>query len=314
MPGGQPLEFKFSKRARWASEGRWLDVLHEGSWPSIPVARTNKLNRGRRIRISSRKKLVAIDLEIDSESKSLLPQGEFGVVLILFRWEDDKDYDLEALEGIMSVMDNGKVMMIFVGTTELAQILHLKMNNQDQNSYLYGFKLSMDSRSNQFSTTELCNGRDTAGWMELESIERTVLILVIHFEMKDLFEFNCTEVVKNSSLCFTYLNKLSEVEILLRAQKIVVELSNENAKKVVCSSAAVLLLGYTPWYPRSAELMPKFAEAATMLREMGSDLVVAKLDAERHEKAANLLGIKGFPTILLFIDGSPLTYRGGFTK
>ncbi|XP_042433571.1 protein disulfide isomerase-like 1-5 [Zingiber officinale] len=110
------------------------------------------------------------------------------------------------------------------------------------------------------------------------------------------------------------LNKLSEAEILRRAQKIVVELGNENAEKVVRSSAAVLLLGYTPWCPRSAELMPKFVEAATVLREMGSNLVVAKLDAERHEKAANLLGIKGFPTILLFIDGSPLTYKGGFTK
>ncbi|XP_042436795.1 protein disulfide isomerase-like 1-5 isoform X2 [Zingiber officinale] len=109
-------------------------------------------------------------------------------------------------------------------------------------------------------------------------------------------------------------NKLSEAEILRRAQKIVVELSNENAEKVVLSNAAVLLLGYAPWCPRSAELMPKFAEAATALREMGSNLVVAKLDAERHEKAAKLLGIKGFPTILLFIDGSPLAYRGGFTK
>ncbi|KAG6479889.1 protein disulfide isomerase-like 1-5 [Zingiber officinale] len=109
-------------------------------------------------------------------------------------------------------------------------------------------------------------------------------------------------------------NKLSEAEILRRAQKIVVELSNENAEKVALSNAAVLLLGYAPWCPRSAELMPKFAEAATALREMGSNLVVAKLDAERHEKAAKLLGIKGFPTILLFIDGSPLAYRGGFTK
>lgn len=83
---------------------------------------------------------------------------------------DDKDYGLEALEEIMSVMDNGKVVVIFAGysepmkrviesnegfrrrvtkyfyfddfsTTELAQILHIKMNHQDQNSLLYGFNL-----------------------------------------------------------------------------------------------------------------------------------------------------------------------------
>ena len=83
---------------------------------------------------------------------------------------DDKDYGLEALEEIMSVMDSGKVVVIFAGysepmkrviqsnegfcrrvtkffyfddfnTTELAQILHIKMDHQDQNSLLYGFKL-----------------------------------------------------------------------------------------------------------------------------------------------------------------------------
>lgn len=109
-------------------------------------------------------------------------------------------------------------------------------------------------------------------------------------------------------------SRSSEAELLRRAQRIVLELSNENAKKVVDSNEAVLLLGYTPWCPRSAELMPRFAEAATTLREMGSSLVVAKLDAERHAKAASLLGIKGFPTILLFANGTALAYRGGFTK
>nr|XP_010925845.1 uncharacterized protein LOC105048278 [Elaeis guineensis] len=90
--------------------------------------------------------------------------------LIPMQKADDKDYGLEALEEIMSVMDSGKVVVIFAGycepmkrviasnegfcrrvtkffyfsnfsTTELAQILHLKMNNQDQGSVLYGFKL-----------------------------------------------------------------------------------------------------------------------------------------------------------------------------
>lgn len=83
---------------------------------------------------------------------------------------DDKDYGLEALEEIMSVMDSGKVVVIFAGYSEpmsrviasnegfcrrvtkffhfddfssedLAKILHLKMSNQGENSLLYGFKL-----------------------------------------------------------------------------------------------------------------------------------------------------------------------------
>uniref|UniRef100_A0A1D1YFZ8 Protein cfxQ n=1 Tax=Anthurium amnicola TaxID=1678845 RepID=A0A1D1YFZ8_9ARAE len=90
--------------------------------------------------------------------------------LIPMQKADDKDYGLEALEEIMSVMDSGKVVVIFAGykepmqrvissnegfcrrvtkffyfddfsSLELAQILHLKMKDQEENSLLYGFKL-----------------------------------------------------------------------------------------------------------------------------------------------------------------------------
>ncbi|XP_027177326.1 protein CfxQ homolog [Coffea eugenioides] len=90
--------------------------------------------------------------------------------LIPMQKADDKDYGVEALEEIMSVMDSGKVVVIFAGYSEpmkrvissnegfcrrvtkfflfndfssedLAKILHLKMTNQVENSLLYGFKL-----------------------------------------------------------------------------------------------------------------------------------------------------------------------------
>uniref|UniRef100_A0A1D1YGF8 protein disulfide-isomerase n=1 Tax=Anthurium amnicola TaxID=1678845 RepID=A0A1D1YGF8_9ARAE len=105
----------------------------------------------------------------------------------------------------------------------------------------------------------------------------------------------------------------SEAEVLSRAQGIVLELSNDNARRVVEGSEYVLVLGYAPWCPNSAVLMPRFAEAATALRGLGSPLVMAKLDAERHAKAASLLGVKGFPTLLLFVNGSAQPYTGGFT-
>lgn len=90
--------------------------------------------------------------------------------LIPMQKSDDKDYGLEALEEIMSVMDSGTVVVIFAGYSEpmkrvissnegfcrrvtkffhfddfiskdLAKILHIKMNNQGEDSILYGFKL-----------------------------------------------------------------------------------------------------------------------------------------------------------------------------
>ncbi|XP_057968591.1 ribulose bisphosphate carboxylase/oxygenase activase, chloroplastic [Malania oleifera] len=90
--------------------------------------------------------------------------------LIPMQKADDKDYGLEALEEIMSVMDSGKIVVIFAGysepmkrvissnegfcrrvtkffyfndfsSEELAKIMHLKMKNQVEDSLLYGFRL-----------------------------------------------------------------------------------------------------------------------------------------------------------------------------
>ncbi|XP_043808017.1 ribulose bisphosphate carboxylase/oxygenase activase, chloroplastic isoform X2 [Manihot esculenta] len=90
--------------------------------------------------------------------------------LIPMQKADDKDYGLEALEEIMSIMDSGKVVVIFAGYSEpmkrviasnegfcrrvtkffrfddftsedLAKIVHIKMNNQPEEGLLYGFNL-----------------------------------------------------------------------------------------------------------------------------------------------------------------------------
>jgi protein disulfide-isomerase A1 len=105
----------------------------------------------------------------------------------------------------------------------------------------------------------------------------------------------------------------SEAGVLTRAQRIVIELNNENTKRVIDGNEFVLVLGYTPWCARSAELMPQFAEAATSLKELGSPVLMAKLDADRYPKAASLLEIKGFPTLLLFVNGTSQAYSGGFS-
>ncbi|KAM3246028.1 protein disulfide isomerase-like 1-6 isoform X1 [Capsicum annuum] len=105
----------------------------------------------------------------------------------------------------------------------------------------------------------------------------------------------------------------SEAEFVSKAQRIVLELNNDNTKRAIDGNEYVLVLGYTPWDARSAELMPKFAEAATALKELGSSLLMAKIDAERYPKVAASLEIKGFPTLLLFVNGTSQPYTGGFS-
>lgn len=107
--------------------------------------------------------------------------------------------------------------------------------------------------------------------------------------------------------------RLSEADVLSKAQRIVLELNSDNAKRVIDNNEYVMVLGYAPWCPRSAEIMPHFAEAATSLKDLGSPLLMAKLDAERYPKVASQLEIKGFPTLLLFTNGSSQMYTGGFS-
>lgn len=111
------------------------------------------------------------------KTRKKIQEAEGGILfvdeayrLIPMQKSDDKDYGVEALEEIMSVMDSGKIVVIFAGYSEpmkrviasnegfcrrvtkffhfddfssedLAKILHLKMSNQSEDSVLYGFKL-----------------------------------------------------------------------------------------------------------------------------------------------------------------------------
>lgn len=105
----------------------------------------------------------------------------------------------------------------------------------------------------------------------------------------------------------------SEAETVSRAQRIVLELSGDNARRVVGGNEFVMVLGYAPWCARSADLMPKFSEAATALKEIGSPVVMAKIDGDRYGKVASEMEIKGFPTLLLFVNGTSKAYTGGFS-
>uniref|UniRef100_A0A1J3I4V9 protein disulfide-isomerase n=1 Tax=Noccaea caerulescens TaxID=107243 RepID=A0A1J3I4V9_NOCCA len=108
-------------------------------------------------------------------------------------------------------------------------------------------------------------------------------------------------------------NQQSEAESVSKAQRIVLELSGDNTKRVIDGNEFVMVLGYAPWCARSADLMPRFSEAATALKEIGSPILMAKIDGDRYSKVASELEIKGFPTLLLFVNGTSQPFTGGFS-
>ncbi|KAL9667708.1 hypothetical protein QQ045_002072 [Rhodiola kirilowii] len=106
----------------------------------------------------------------------------------------------------------------------------------------------------------------------------------------------------------------SEAEVWSKAQRLVLELNAEISNQIIDQNEFVMVLGYAPWCDRSAETMPHFAEAAMSLKALGSSVIMAKIDAERYPKAASFLGIKGFPTLLLFVNGTSVPYTGGYSE
>ncbi|CAD6239797.1 unnamed protein product [Miscanthus lutarioriparius] len=86
----------------------------------------------------------------------------------------------------------------------------------------------------------------------------------------------------------------------------------QNTRRAVEDHAELLLVGYAPWCERSAQL--RFAETSAALRAMGSAVAFAKLRVERYPKAAVAVGVKGFSTVLLFVNDTEHAYHGLRTR
>ncbi|XP_047341346.1 protein disulfide-isomerase like 2-2-like [Impatiens glandulifera] len=111
------------------------------------------------------------------------------------------------------------------------------------------------------------------------------------------------------------LISLSTFELCLRADALygpsspVVQLTSSNFKsKVLNSNGVVLVEFFAPWCGHCQSLTPIWEKAAKVLKGV---VTVAALDADAHKSLAQEYGIKGFPTIKVFVPGKPpIDYQG----
>jgi protein disulfide-isomerase A1 len=119
--------------------------------------------------------------------------------------------------------------------------------------------------------------------------------------------------MKNFSTCLLLLAITGYVlcEEEIKTDSGVLVLTKDNFKKATTDNQFVLVEFYAPWCGHCKALAPEYAKAAKTLADKDSNVKLGKVDATEESELAEEYGIRGYPTLKFFRNGSPIEYNGG---
>ena len=90
----------------------------------------------------------------------------------------------------------------------------------------------------------------------------------------------------------------------------VLVLSSNNFDLALSEYDHILVEFYAPWCGHCQALAPELIKAAAKLKDMESEIRLAKVDATVEKELAQSRSIKGYPTLIFFKHGSAIEYNG----
>ena len=93
--------------------------------------------------------------------------------------------------------------------------------------------------------------------------------------------------------------------------ELVAELTDKNIDTILKENEFAVVKFYAPWCGYCQDFAPIYEEAAKRIRKANDTILVAKLNADEFDEAAEVYDIEGLPTIKWFVNGTEKYEYGG---